>query len=120
MVAWLAPNAFWKDGKEGMLSLGTYPDVPLALARQRRAEMRTAAAEGVDPSANRKATKVARAKARGGGALLRRACRSRGTFEHTARDWFARQRAAWSQGHSKKILAPPVNSTCFHTWAPGR
>ena len=100
---------FWKDGKEGMLSLGTYPDVPLALARQRRAEMRTAAAEGVDPSANRKATKVARAKEQEAERLAAAGLPVPGTFEHTARDWFARQRAAWSQGHSKKILALLVN-----------
>ena len=48
-------------GKEGMLSLGTYPEVPLSLARQRRDEARALVADGTDPSAARKADKVAQA-----------------------------------------------------------
>lgn len=31
---------FWVDGKEGMVSLGTYPEVALATARERRDEAR--------------------------------------------------------------------------------
>jgi len=38
-------------GKEVMLSLGTYPEVGLALARQRRADARELIAAGTDPSA---------------------------------------------------------------------
>ena len=48
-------------GKAGMLSLGTYPEVPLSLARQRRDEARALVADGTDPSAARKADKVAQA-----------------------------------------------------------
>jgi len=29
---------FWSDGREGMLSLGTYPDTGLALARRKAEE----------------------------------------------------------------------------------
>ena len=46
---------YWSGGKEGMLSLGTYPDVPLKLARERRDEARSALAAGIDPSEQRKA-----------------------------------------------------------------
>jgi hypothetical protein len=38
------------DGREKMLSLGTYPDVPVRKARQLRDDARSLLAEGVDPS----------------------------------------------------------------------
>lgn len=41
---------YWSGGKEGMLSLGTYPDVPLKLARARRDEARALVSAGTDPS----------------------------------------------------------------------
>ncbi len=48
------------DGREKGLSIGVYPDVPLALARKRRDEARQLIASGIDPSAKRKAEKTAR------------------------------------------------------------
>jgi hypothetical protein len=47
------------EGKEKPMSLGKYPDVPLALARERHAEARKLLATGVDPMAQRKAEKAA-------------------------------------------------------------
>lgn len=41
-------------GKEKLLSLGTYPDVPLSLARDRRDESRRMVAAGIDPSVQRR------------------------------------------------------------------
>lgn len=41
-------------GKENTISLGTYPLVPLSLARQRRDAARQLVANGVDPSAHRR------------------------------------------------------------------
>jgi len=41
------------------MSLGKYPDVSLALARERHAEARKLLATGVDPMAQRKAEKTA-------------------------------------------------------------
>ncbi|MEQ1780871.1 MAG: integrase arm-type DNA-binding domain-containing protein [Hyphomonadaceae bacterium] len=58
-------------GKEGMISLGIYPDVSLADARGHRDEARKAHAAGVDPGQRRRAAKVETA----------------GTFEETARLW---------------------------------
>ena len=49
------------DGKGKLLALGTYPDVTLATARQKRDDARKLLAEGIDPSEQRKAAKVARA-----------------------------------------------------------
>ena len=41
------------DGKEKLLSLGTYPDTSLAMARGKRDEARRLLAGGIDPSAHR-------------------------------------------------------------------
>ncbi|MBB6573549.1 Arm DNA-binding domain-containing protein [Xanthomonas arboricola] len=48
-------------GKEKRLALGVYPEVPLALARQRRDEARQLVAQGIDPGEHRKAATAARA-----------------------------------------------------------
>jgi integrase len=48
-------------GREKLLSVGIYPDVPLKLARVRRDEARKLVAAGVDPSIKRKSEKVAQA-----------------------------------------------------------
>jgi len=53
----------WKyrfEGKEKRLSLGVYPEVSLAEARERRQECRKLLAQGTDPAEHRKAVKSAR------------------------------------------------------------
>ena len=67
-------------GKEKLLALGTYPEVPLADARQRRDEARRQVAAGVDPGEVRKAQKAARGEA------------AANTFEVIAREWHAEHR----------------------------
>lgn len=47
------------DGREKLISLGQYPDVPLKSARERRDEARRLLAARVDPSAKRKAERAA-------------------------------------------------------------
>jgi len=54
------PWRFWRDGREGVLRLDTYPEVSLEGARERRDEERRALAGGPDPSENRQANKTAR------------------------------------------------------------
>ena len=49
------------EGREKLLSLGIYDDVPLARAREKRDEMRKLVADGIDPSTERKAALVANA-----------------------------------------------------------
>ena len=48
------------DGKEKLLALGQYPDVPLTEARRKRDEARQQVALGIDPSGLRRAEKSAR------------------------------------------------------------
>jgi len=52
----------WKyrfDGREKLMSFGSYPDVSLSLARERHVEARKLLASGTDPMAERKAQKAA-------------------------------------------------------------
>ena len=52
----------WKyrfDGSEKLMALGQYPDVPLAVARERRDAARKKLASGVDPMVERMAEKTA-------------------------------------------------------------
>lgn len=75
-------------GKEKLLSLGVYPYVTLKSARELRDDARRELAGGVDPSAKRKAEKVAEAD----------------SFEAVAREWFAKFSANWAGTHSEKII----------------
>jgi hypothetical protein len=52
----------WKyrfDGHEKLMSFGSYPNVPLSLARERHSQSRKLLATGRDPMAQRKAEKAA-------------------------------------------------------------
>jgi integrase len=80
------------DGKEKRISLGTYPDVTLKGARDRRDEARKLLASGVDPGEHRKATKAARVT------------ENANTFEVIAREWHAKQAAKWSERHAIRTM----------------
>ena len=89
---------YWSGGKEGMLSLGTYPDVPLKLARERRDEARRALATGIDPSEQRKADKAVQALRAEEERTAAAGLPAPGTFEHAAREWHTRMTPSWSPG----------------------
>jgi integrase len=66
LYLWVKPTGgkLWRwsyrfEGKEKLMSLGKYPDVSLAQARERHAEARKLLATGVDPMAQRKAERTA-------------------------------------------------------------
>lgn len=80
------------EGKEKRVSLGIYPDVGLKDAREKHAEARKLLAAGVDPSANKKATKAAQGE------------RSANSFEVVAREWFDKHAPNWKENHSSKII----------------
>lgn len=77
------------DGREKLLSVGTYPEVSLKSARERREDARRQIAAGVDPSAKRKAERAARAD----------------TFEAIAREWLDLKRASLSARTYDKRLS---------------
>ncbi len=64
LYLWVKPTGgkLWRwsyrfEGKEKLMSFGNYPDVSLALARDRHAEARKLLAAGIDPMAQRKIEK---------------------------------------------------------------
>lgn len=65
------------SGKRNTLSLGTYPDVSLKRAREKREEARKLLADGIDPGAKRQAERTANPD----------------TFEAIAREWLAQTEA---------------------------
>lgn len=80
-------------GKEKLLSLGTYPDTSLKLAREKRDRARELLAAGVDPSEARKAEKASRSAAVENG------------FEAVAREWHSTiHQAKVSAGHAERTL----------------
>ena len=92
-------------GKEGMLSLGTYPDVGLALARHRRSDAREQVAAGVDPSAARKVERAAQASADEVTRIVEAGLPAPGTFEAVAREWLTTvHEAKVSAGHAARTL----------------
>ena len=92
------------EGKRKTLSMGTYPDVPLAGhylvegktktwvdgARDKRSNTRKLLAAGVDPGAQRKAEKQAKAEA------------GANTFEVLAREWMATRGKEWTASYAGK------------------
>lgn len=68
-------------GKRKTISLGTYPDVPLAKARERLQTVRSLVADGVDPSRERQQRKRAELG---------------DTFRALIAEWQARQAPAWA------------------------
>lgn len=90
-------------GNEGMLSLGVYPETTLAQARQRRNEAREQLAQGLDPSAVRKAQKAARAADAEQQRIIAAGRPLPGTFEAVAREWLESvHEAKVSAGHASR------------------
>jgi hypothetical protein len=110
----LRPNGgmWWRfkyrfDGKEKSLSFGTYPEVPLALARARRLEARMLVAAGTDPSAVRKQAKQARQRA------------AASTLEAVSRAWLSRRASAWTPG-TREAIAASLENHVFPALGAGR
>jgi integrase len=96
------------NGREKRISLGVYPDVPLASrtvkdeetckpktirgAREKRDEARALLAAGIDPSAARKAENRDAAG------------RAASSFEVVAREWYAKQAHVWVMTHATDVL----------------
>ncbi len=81
-------------GKEKVMSLGAYPDVSLAQARDGLDKARKLLAAGDDPMAKRKADKVARRTA------------DENSFEAVARMWWGSWKLARSEQHAGQGQCP--------------
>lgn len=80
----------WKyrvDGKEKLMTLGTYPDMSLASARMRHEDMRRLLLNGTDPMAQRKSDRHARKLA------------ADNSFATAAKLWWDSWKCARSQNH---------------------
>ena len=88
---------FRVNGKENLLSMGTYPDVGLKQARERRDAARQQLVEGIDPSAARKAEKAAKQ------------AQALNNFEAVSRAWLAHRADAWAERTRTVILASLQN-----------
>jgi hypothetical protein len=94
LFLWVTPagGKLWRlvythEGKEKLMAFGKYPEVPLALARERHAEARKLLAIGLDPMAQRKAAKTAEKAA------------AENSFRTIAGLWFEHWRAEKSAQH---------------------
>jgi len=93
------PNGskYWRmkyrfHGKEKLAAFGVYPDVSLAAAREQRDSARQQLAQGIDPSAAKKAQKQAGRTA------------AENSFELIAREWFSVRMTDKSAGHQARTM----------------
>jgi len=97
----------WKyriAGKEKLLSIGLYPDVSLARAREARDDARRLLARGVDPGAQKRAAALAQAEL------------GSDSFEAIATEWMATR--PWVLGYKTKVEAWLKNDV--HPWIGSR
>ena len=86
---------FWKyrkDGKEGRMALGSYPDVGPKQARAARDAAKAQKSEGVDPVQARKLEKLKNTRSTGD------------TFKAVALEWYGKQAPQWSASHAERTL----------------
>ncbi|TFH10439.1 MAG: DUF4102 domain-containing protein [Nitrosomonadales bacterium] len=100
LVHSLNPNhsKYWRlayrfAGKQKTLALGVYPEISLAIARERREKARKLLANGADPSNTKKAKKIS-------SRVL-----SDDSFEIVAREWFMGRVPNWKESQSSKIIS---------------
>lgn len=91
-------------GVRKTLSLGTYPDTGLKLARTQADHARELVASGQDPSDKRKANKAQHAETREASQREASGLPSAGSFEEVAREWFNTRRSDWSASYGDKII----------------
>lgn len=90
-------SKYWRlkyrfGGREKLLALGVYPEVSLADARQRRDDARKLLANGIDPGEFKQQAKRAINEI------------SANSFEAAAREWYAQNKAGWSESHGERII----------------
>jgi len=79
------------DNKEKLLSFGSYPEISLADAREKRNLARKQVASGIDPGEVRKAEKVAKTQALE-------------SFELVAREWHEKFKPRWTPVHADTTI----------------
>ena len=80
------------DKKEKLLTFGSYPEVSLVAAREKREEAKRLLREGRDPSNEKKQERAARALS------------AENTFESCARAWYDLNKPKWSPIHAANVI----------------
>jgi integrase len=80
------------QGKEKLLSFGVFPEITLKKAREKRDEARLLLADGIDPSAHKKANKASEK------------LRATNSFQSIALEWFETQQSDKTLGYQKRVL----------------
>lgn len=81
-----------ENGKtpEKLLSFGTYPEISLVAAREKRDSARKQLANGIDPGEAKRAEKASKAQSDG--------------FEAVAREWHKKFKDRWSESYASEII----------------
>lgn len=79
-------------GKEKRLAMGSYPEISLKEARDKRDEARKQIRDGLDPSHEKKMVK------------LRQSINAENSFESVARNWHNNQSQSWTQRHADTVI----------------
>jgi integrase len=91
-----AGHKYWRmkyrfDDKEKLLALGTYPEVSLAEAREKRFEVRRLKAQGIDPSELKKEKK------------RKEAINNGNSFETITREWIEKKSGSWTPYYARQV-----------------
>lgn len=79
------------DNKHKLLALGSYPEITLQAAREKREEARRNLANGLDPGEVKKAQKKAEDK-------------EGDTFKIVATEWYGKFKSAWTEKYAIKVI----------------
>lgn len=93
------------EGKRKTISLGVYPQVGLALARERADKARALVATGGNPSQERQETRALIAVRNEAERRVAIGEPAIGSFEEVARRWFATKEDGWVESYSSKVIA---------------
>jgi hypothetical protein len=92
------------NGRRDTLSLGTYPNISLSLARKKADEACKLVCAGTDPSDVRKAAHRKLALRRMAAHRVTAGLPPLDSFEAIAREWHTKNDLTWAPSHSSKII----------------
>lgn len=78
--------------KERLFSIGAFPSISLAAARDERERIKKLADEGIDPAVTKKEK------------ALQTTVAAKNTFEAIGREWHSHNKSAWAERYAKDIL----------------